>query len=165
MITDNAFSPSEVATENSFAQINFNAFESAAPSALKEMPSYVSDDSIAPQMRLFDSNQTEPFGITDANGQVIASQSQNGDIYDIARGAQVYSSCQTGNCSDGGDGSDYEPGDGGDCGPGGDGGCDDGGCSGGGGGILRGLLGRFGRVGLLGRLFGGGGMGFGRFLR
>lgn len=169
MITDNAFAPTEVASENSFAQ--FNPFESATPSALKEMPSYISDnasrlsDSLTPQMRLFDTSQSEPFGITDENGQVIATADDpSNGYYTIARGG----SCSAGNCSDNGDGSEYDPGDGGDggdCGPGDGGSCDDGGCSGGGGGLLRGLLGRFGRIGLLGRLFGGGGMGFGRFLR
>lgn len=162
----NPFSQAEVATENSFSQ--FNAFESAAPSALKEFPM------IAPETRpttsealtQYDSTQNQPFEITDGD-QVVASSCSTGGCscseY-VARGwnrnasarnsYSSYSSSDSGSCD-----SNDSDNSSGDCGPG-----DGGGCSSGGG-PMRGMLGRFGRGGLLGRLFGGGGLGLLRAFR
>jgi hypothetical protein len=207
MTTDNQFIATEAVTQNAFAQ--FNAFESAVPSALKETPYYAPEtftpvsEKFAPQVGLYDSAQSKPFEITDDQGRVIATASDpRNNVVDIARGgtcdvgqcdvdaspAEVVSSCSGGTCpcseyrvrgwnrgpargqvaqssySDCDDGScddgDEDPGD---CGPGG---CDDdGGDCGPGGGLLRGLLARFGRGGLFGRLMGGGGGLFGRMFR
>lgn len=97
------------------------------------------------------------YGCSNCGCNEYAVRGWNRTAMNAAVQSQQFSSCDDGSCDDG---DDYDPGDdGGDCDP------DDGGC-GPGGGLLSGLLGRFGRLGMLGRLFGGGGrMGFGRFLR
>lgn len=161
----NPFIQSEVSAESSFPQ--FNALESAAPAALKEMPMYLPETQIVNTNALasFDADQNQPFEITDGN-TVVASSCPGGcncSEYRVSgwnRNARsqnmISSSCDDGSCDDGEDynpSSDYD-----------DGGCDDGSCDGGGGGLLRGLLSRFGRGGLMG-LFGGGGLGFARAFR
>jgi len=161
----------EVARDNSFSQ--FNAFESAAPAALKETPIYMPetqfDTTTSQGLARFEPSPNQAFEITDGD-QVVASSCPGGcpcQEYAVrgwnrntnSQGGGGYSDCDDGSCDDG---SDYDPS--GDCDDGG--GCDDGSCDdGGGGGLLRGLLGRFGRLGMLGRMFGGGGFGFARGFR
>lgn len=159
----NPFIQSEVGTDSSFAQ--FNTFESAAKAALNEMPVFLPETQIinSDAMARFDSDQNQPFEITDGD-RVVASSCPGGcncSEY-TARGwnrnarsqSALASSCDDGSCDEG----DYDDG-GWD-----DGGCDDGSCDDGGGGLLRGLLGRFGRGGLLG-LLGGAGLGLARAFR
>ena len=164
----NPFNEAGIGAENSYAQ--FNALESAAPSALSEFPQLVLDSrsTTSDALTQFDSNQSQPFEITNGDGQVLASSCPQGGCpcseYAV-RGWNRNAAARNNYAGDDGSGDDAP---GGDCGPGDGGGCDsgDGGCdSGGGGGLLRGLLGRFGRGGLLGRLFGGGGLGLARAFR
>ena len=188
MTTDNIFQAApETAT---FAQ--FNAFESAVPSALKEFPTIVSDSrpTVNDGVTLYDPGQSQPFEITDEQGRVIASAPDTRDnLSEIANSCNdsdidsgAINGCSNCGCNEyvargwnrnarGIQNQQYSSCDDGSCddgddydpGDGGDCGPDDGGCDGGGSGLLRGLLGRFGRGGLLGRFLGGGM--FGRFLR